>query len=125
VNPGENPGACAGDPLGLCVAAAFESAPGFYFYSAGCRFEYSWDLTTADRLLGGVRLPRGLRDPYLEIECSRCKSKRDVDLDALWHPPTTFVHDLASRLSKCQGKRRPAATLLQLAQRHRQAAAET
>jgi hypothetical protein len=36
--------------------------------------------------------------PWLEIECSRCKAKRDVDLAALRHPSTTFVHDLASRL---------------------------
>lgn len=65
---------------------------------------------------------------WLEIECSRCRTKRDVDLAALRHPPTTFVHDLASRLrcSKCaKANRRPAATLLQLAQRHRQVAPET
>ncbi|OSJ32162.1 hypothetical protein BSZ19_20215 [Bradyrhizobium japonicum] len=65
---------------------------------------------------------------WLEIECSRCKMKRDVDMAELRHPPTTFVHDLASRLrcSKCaKANRRPAATLLQLAQRPRQAAAET
>ncbi|MBV8804107.1 MAG: hypothetical protein JO042_03650 [Sinobacteraceae bacterium] len=58
--------------------------------------------------------------PWLEIECSRCKTKRDVDLAALTHPPTTFVHDLASRLrcSKCaKAGRRPSATLLQLTQR--------
>lgn len=66
--------------------------------------------------------------PWLEIECSRCKTRRDVDLATLRHPSTTFVHDLASRLrcSKCaQTNRRPAATLLQLAQRPRQAAPET
>lgn len=66
--------------------------------------------------------------PWLEIECSRCRTKRDVDLATLRHPPTTFVHDLASRLrcSKCaMANRRPAATLLQLAQRPRQAATET
>lgn len=58
----------------------------------------------------------------LEIECSRCKARRDVDLTTLRHPPTTFVHDLASRLrcSKCaKANRRPAATLLQLAHRPR------
>ncbi|MCW1991850.1 phage FluMu protein Com [Bradyrhizobium japonicum] len=52
---------------------------------------------------------------WLEIECSRCKTKRDVDLAALSHPPTTLVQDLASRLrcSKCaKAGRRPAATLL-------------
>ncbi|MGY3510611.1 hypothetical protein [Bradyrhizobium lupini] len=66
--------------------------------------------------------------PWLEIECSRCKTKRDVDLAALRHPPTMAVHDLASRLrcSKCaKANRRPAATLLQLAQRPRQVAPET
>jgi hypothetical protein len=66
--------------------------------------------------------------PWIEIECSRCRIKRDVDLAALRNPPTTFVHDLASRLrcSKCAGaNRRPPATLLQLAQRPRQAAPET
>jgi hypothetical protein len=55
--------------------------------------------------------------PWLELECSRCKAKRDVDLAALPHVSTTYVHDLASRLicRKCSkvGKR-PAATLLQL-----------
>ena len=65
---------------------------------------------------------------WLELECSRCKSRRDVDLFALRHPPTTFVHDLASRLrcSKCaKAGRRPSATLLQLTSRPRQAAPET
>jgi hypothetical protein len=36
--------------------------------------------------------------PWLEIRCSRCKTPKDVDLAAMKHPPTTFVHDLASRL---------------------------
>jgi hypothetical protein len=58
--------------------------------------------------------------PWLEIECSRCKTKRDVDLAALRHPPTTLVHDLASRL-RCskfaKAGRRPPATLLQLGPR--------
>ncbi|MGY3032742.1 hypothetical protein ACVIIV_001912 [Bradyrhizobium sp. USDA 4354] len=61
---------------------------------------------------------------WLEIECSSCKTKRDVDLAALRHPPTMSVHDLASRLrcSKCaKAGRRPAATLLQLTPRPRQA----
>jgi hypothetical protein len=55
---------------------------------------------------------------WLEIECSRCKTPSDVDLAAMKHPPTTFVHDLASRLRcrKCaKAGRRPVATLLQLA----------
>jgi hypothetical protein len=55
--------------------------------------------------------------PWLEIECRRCKARRDVDLAALPHVSTTFVHDLASRLvcQKCRkAGKRPAATLLQL-----------
>ena len=55
--------------------------------------------------------------PWLEIECSRCKTPNDVDLAALSRPRTTFVHDLAGRLrcQKCAGSgKRPAATLLQL-----------
>ncbi|MET4322518.1 hypothetical protein [Bradyrhizobium sp. RT5a] len=65
---------------------------------------------------------------WVEIECSRCKMKRDVDMAALHHPPTTFVHDLAGRLrcSKCaKAGRRPGATLLQLAQRARHPDPET
>lgn len=65
---------------------------------------------------------------WLQIECSRCKAARDVDMATLRHPPTTFVHDLASRLrcSKCaKAGRRPAATLLQLAQRPRHPDQET
>jgi hypothetical protein len=61
--------------------------------------------------------------PWLEIECSRCKTKRDVDLAVLPHVPTTRVHDLASRLvcGKCKrAGKRPAATLLQLSPRARQ-----
>jgi hypothetical protein len=55
--------------------------------------------------------------PWLEIECSRCKAKRDVDLAALRRVGTTKVHDLASRLicAKCKAAgKRPAATLRQL-----------
>src|SRR5690242_18771819 len=65
---------------------------------------------------------------WLQIECSRCKAARDVDLASLPHPSTTFVHDLASRLRcrKCaRAGKRPAATLLQLAQRARQPDPET
>jgi phage FluMu protein Com len=64
---------------------------------------------------------------WVEIECSRCKTKRDVDLAALRHPPTTSVHDLAGRLrcSKCaKAGRRPSATLLQLAFRARHDSSE-
>jgi hypothetical protein len=60
--------------------------------------------------------------PWLEIQCTGCKTPSDVDLAAMKHPPTTFVHDLASRLRcrKCaKAGRRPAATLLQLAPRAR------
>lgn len=59
---------------------------------------------------------------WLEIECSRCKTQRDVDLASLPHVPTTFIHDLAGRLrcAKCaKAGRRPTATLRQLAQRPR------
>jgi hypothetical protein len=58
--------------------------------------------------------------PWLEIECSRCKTKRDVDLAALRYVATTCVHDLTRRLvcAKCSGAgKRPAATLRQLAPR--------
>ena len=65
--------------------------------------------------------------PWLEIQCARCKTPNDVDLAALKHPPTTFVHDLASRLRcrKCaKTGRRPSATLLQLAWQPRHPQAE-
>jgi len=55
--------------------------------------------------------------PWLEIQCARCRTPSDVDLAAMKHLPTTFVHDLASqrRCRKCaKAGRRPAATLLQL-----------
>jgi hypothetical protein len=61
--------------------------------------------------------------PWLEIECSRCRAKRDVSLAELPHVNTTCIHDLATRL-RCQrcakSGKRPLATLLQLApgQRH-------
>lgn len=63
--------------------------------------------------------------PWLQIECSRCKTPRDVDMAALAHPPTTCVHDLAGRLrcQKCANAgKRPVATLLQLAPRARHTA---
>lgn len=66
--------------------------------------------------------------PWLQVECSRCRTPNEVDLAGLRRPATTFVHDLAGRLRcrKCaQAGRRPAATLLQLAQRPRHAAPET
>lgn len=71
--------------------------------------------TTIDQAINGGY-------PWLEIACSRCKAPSNVDLAAMKHPPTTFVHDLASRLRcrKCaKAGRRPAATLLQLAARAR------
>src|ERR1700692_4034502 len=61
--------------------------------------------------------------PWLEIQCARCKTPSDVDLAAMKHTPTTFVHDLASRLRcrKCaKTGRRPCATLPQLAWQPRQ-----
>jgi len=60
--------------------------------------------------------------PWLQIECSRCKTPRDVDLAALPHVPATCVHDLASRLrcEKCKkAGKRPVATLLQLTHKPR------
>jgi hypothetical protein len=56
--------------------------------------------------------------PWLEIECSRCRIKRDVSLAELPHVGTTCIHDLASRLrcERCsKSGKRPLATLLQLA----------
>ena len=49
--------------------------------------------------------------PWLEIECSRCQTPRDVDLAALPHVPTTCVHDLAGRLvcQKCKKAGKPKA----------------
>jgi phage FluMu protein Com len=62
--------------------------------------------------------------PSLEIRCPRCRTLPDVDLAALTHASTTFVHDLAGRLRcrKCaKVGRRPIATLLQLTQSVRRA----
>jgi hypothetical protein len=59
---------------------------------------------------------------WLEIECSRCGTKRDVDLCALRRPTTTCVHDLVGRLicQKCKAAgKRPPAILHQLAPRPR------
>jgi hypothetical protein len=58
-----------------------------------------------------------------EIQWSRGRTPRSMRLCTLRHVPSTFVHDLASRLrcEKCrQVGKRPAATLHQLAklQRH-------
>ncbi|WP_375775991.1 hypothetical protein ACE103_30020 [Bradyrhizobium sp. ma5] len=58
--------------------------------------------------------------PWLEIKCSRCMTPRAVDLAALPHVATTFVHDLAGRLrcQKCRkAGKRPGAEILQLWQR--------
>lgn len=60
--------------------------------------------------------------PWLQIECSRCRTPRDVDLAGLPHAPTTCVHDLATRLrcEKCKkAGKRPVATLSQLAPKRR------
>jgi phage FluMu protein Com len=65
---------------------------------------------------------------WLEMQCARCKTPNDVDLVAMEHPPTTFVHDLASwlRCRKCaKAGRRPSATLLQLAWQPRHPARKT
>jgi hypothetical protein len=42
---------------------------------------------------------------FLEIACSRCRAKRDVDLAALCYVSTTLVSDLASR-PRCSSYRR-------------------
>jgi len=50
-------------------------------------------------------------------DMAECKTPSGVDLAAMKHPPTTFVHDLASRLhcrNCAKTGRRPSATLLQL-----------
>jgi len=39
--------------------------------------------------------------------CSRCKTPSNVDLAAMKHPPTTFVHDLASGCAAARAPRRP------------------
>lgn len=60
--------------------------------------------------------------PWLEIERSGCRAKRDVDLAPLPHVATTRIHDLATRLvcAKCRkAGKRPPATLLQLTPRAR------
>jgi hypothetical protein len=65
--------------------------------------------------------------PCLEIQCARCKTPSNVDLAAMKHPPTTFVHDLAGRLRcrKCaKAGWRPIATLLQLGGQPRHCQAE-
>lgn len=65
--------------------------------------------------------------PWLQIECSRCRTPRDIDLAALPHAPTTCVHDLATRLrcEKCKkAGKRPVATLLQLAPKIRNLSSE-
>jgi hypothetical protein len=62
--------------------------------------------------------------PWLEIECSRCRIKRDVSLAELPHVDTTCIHDLATRLrcERCaKARKRPLATLLQLAPNPRHA----
>lgn len=60
--------------------------------------------------------------PRLQIEWSRCRTPRGVDLAALAYPPTTCVQDLAGRLrcEKCKkAGKRLVATLLQLAPKAR------
>jgi hypothetical protein len=41
--------------------------------------------------------------PWLEIECSRCRTHRDVDLAALRRPPTTCVHDHGASAPAARG----------------------
>jgi hypothetical protein len=61
--------------------------------------------------------------PWLEIECSRCRIKRDVSLAELPHIDTTCIHDLATACaaSDARSGKRPLATLLQLAHGRRHA----
>jgi hypothetical protein len=62
--------------------------------------------------------------PWLQIECSRCRTPNEVDLAALNQPSTICAHDLASRLGceKCKkAGKRPVATLPQIAPRTRHA----
>src|ERR1041384_8487615 len=33
--------------------------------------------------------------PWLEVQCSRCKTKRSIDLAAIERPQGTFIHQLA------------------------------
>lgn len=64
----------------------------------------------------------------LTQEPIRCKTGRDVDLTALPHASTTFVHDLAGRLrcnKSAKAGRRPSVTLLRFAHRPRPAPPET
>src|SRR6202012_6133584 len=54
--------------------------------------------------------------PWLEIQWARCKTPKGVDLAEMNHPPSRFVHDIASRLRcrKCsKAGRRPSAPRLQ------------
>ena len=80
--------------------------------------ERMWSRGRADRSVTNDRPGRERRLSMAGDPLSRCKTPSDVDLAAMKHPPTTFVHDLASRLRcrKCaKAGRRPSATLLQLA----------
>jgi phage FluMu protein Com len=94
-------------------------------YVLACRHDQSFrELAHANRKKDGKA---GGGYPWLQIECSRCKTLRDVDLAALRHALTTCVHDLAGRLrcEKCKkAGKRPAATLLQLAPRARHVSTE-
>jgi hypothetical protein len=75
-----------------------------------------------------IRSDTVLRHAKLEIQCARCKTPSDVDLAAMKHPTSTFVHDLVSRLRCRKGAkagRRPAATLLQLGWQPRHPKTET
>lgn len=64
--------------------------------------------------------------PWLQIECSRCKTPRDVDMTALAHP-----YDLRARPGRPAALREvqeagkwPVATLLQVAPRARHVSSE-
>jgi hypothetical protein len=54
--------------------------------------------------------------PWLEVQCSRCKSKRSIDLAAIERPQCTFIYQLADALQcrKCKRFRSARAVLHQL-----------
>jgi hypothetical protein len=54
--------------------------------------------------------------PWLEVQCSRCKTKRSVDLAGIRRPPDSFVHELEAVL-RCKKCKRTRAILHQLTPR--------
>jgi hypothetical protein len=65
--------------------------------------------------------------PWLEVQCSRCRTRSEIDLTAIKRPDRTFIHDLEGKLrcQKCSararaGDRLPQGLLHQLSPRSRQ-----